>query len=131
MSNVDGRTQGIRWPVWAGLALIALTLVAVLLLAGLRFGDSHGQSLPVIGPIADFTLTNQRGARDLAAPGGLGFGTNSLPGANDYPGHEEYGGCKDVGGFKVPVQRAVFVGKVNCVGDGPHVFGGLHGGSGC
>jgi protein SCO1/2 len=61
MSNVDGRTQGIRWRVWAGLALIALTLVAVLVLAGLRFGDSHGQSLPVIGPIADFTLTNQNG----------------------------------------------------------------------
>jgi hypothetical protein len=54
---------------------------------------------------------------DLAAPGGFGFGTNSLPGANDHPGHKEYGCCKDVGGFKVTVQRAVFMGKMNCVGE--------------
>jgi hypothetical protein len=59
---------------------------------------------------------------DLAAPRGFGFGTNSLPGANDHPGHEEYGCGKDVGGFEVTVDGAVFVGKVNRVGDGHQVF---------
>jgi hypothetical protein len=29
---------------------------------------------------------------------------------------------QDVGGFKVTVDRAVFVGKVNRVGDGPQLF---------
>ena len=29
---------------------------------------------------------------------------------------------QDVGGFEVTVQRAVFVGKMNCVGDGPQEF---------
>jgi len=61
MSDVDGRTQGIRWPVWAGLALIAGTFLATLLLAGIAFRVPRGQPLPVIGPIADFALTNQNG----------------------------------------------------------------------
>jgi hypothetical protein len=43
--------------------------------------------------------------RDLAAPGGFGFGTNSLPGANDHPGHEEYGRCSK-GGRERPVPGA-------------------------
>jgi hypothetical protein len=29
---------------------------------------------------------------------------------------------QDVGGFQVTVDRAVFVGKVSCVGDGPQLF---------
>ena len=61
MSSFDGRMQGIRWPLWAGLGLMAVTLVLALVLAGLPFRNSRGQSLPVIGPVADFTLTNQNG----------------------------------------------------------------------
>ena len=38
-----------------------LTVVLVVSLAGLAMRSPPGKPLPVIGPIADFTLTNQNG----------------------------------------------------------------------
>ena len=61
MSNPERQVRGIQWPVWSGLALVVLTVVLVLALAGLKFKGAPGKPLPVIGPIADFTLTNQNG----------------------------------------------------------------------
>ena len=61
MSKPDSQVRGIPWPVWSGLGLVVLTLVAVLLIAGLKFQGAPVKPLPVIGPIADFTLTNQNG----------------------------------------------------------------------
>jgi len=62
MSNIDREVRGIPWPVWGGLALVALTLLVAFLLAGLKSPGGRGETLPVIGPIAGFTLTNQNGS---------------------------------------------------------------------
>ena len=51
----------IGWLAWGGLALVALTLLAALLLVQLRSRTAQGQPLPVYGQIADFSLTNQNG----------------------------------------------------------------------
>jgi protein SCO1/2 len=61
MSESEREARGIQWPVWSGLALVGLTVVLVVALAGLRFQNPPGKPLPVISPIADFTLTNQNG----------------------------------------------------------------------
>jgi protein SCO1 len=61
MSNPDGQVPRIQWPVWGGLALVALTLLVAFLLAQLKSRSPSGQSLPVCGQIADFGLTNQNG----------------------------------------------------------------------
>lgn len=61
MSDSEHQVRGIPWPVRVGLALVALTLMVVFLLPGLKSQDSRGQPLPVIGSIAGFTLTNQNG----------------------------------------------------------------------
>jgi len=61
MSNPDRQERRIQWPVWGGLALVVLTVLAVFVLANLKSGDSRGHPLPVIGQIAGFTLTNQNG----------------------------------------------------------------------
>jgi hypothetical protein len=37
MSNANPTTRGIRWPVWTGLALVVVTFLAVVVLAGLKF----------------------------------------------------------------------------------------------
>src|SRR5262245_49259139 len=47
------------WLVWAGLALLLATLLLAFLLAQLKLRQALGKPLPVIGQIADFTLTNQ------------------------------------------------------------------------
>ena len=51
----------IDWPVWGGLALVALTLLAAFLLVQLKSRTAPVQPLPVYGQIADFSLTNQDG----------------------------------------------------------------------
>jgi protein SCO1 len=61
MSNPDGQRRSVGWLVWGGLALVGLTMLVGLLLAGLRSEDIGGKPLPVVGPIAGFTLTNQNG----------------------------------------------------------------------
>lgn len=61
MSTANPPTRGIQWPLWIGLALIVSTLLLSFLLAGRRPSEGRGASRPVIGPIADFTLTNQNG----------------------------------------------------------------------
>jgi protein SCO1/2 len=61
MSTANLPTRGIQWPLWIGLALIVSTLLLIFLLAGRRPSGGRGASRPVIGPIADFTLTNQNG----------------------------------------------------------------------
>jgi len=61
MSEIALHARRIRWPLWIGLALAGSTLVLVLLLAQLSSNTAPDQPLPVIGQIADFTLTNQNG----------------------------------------------------------------------
>jgi protein SCO1/2 len=48
----------IEWLAWGGLAMIVATLLLAFLLAQLKF---LGKPLPVLGKVADFTLTNQAG----------------------------------------------------------------------
>ena len=61
MSDPNCQARGIQWPVWGGLALVVFTVALVLVLTGLKFQGSPGKPLPMIGPIADFALTNQNG----------------------------------------------------------------------
>jgi len=50
-----------EWTIWAGLMLVALTLLLAFLLAEARLRSSVGKPLPIIGSVADFNLTNQNG----------------------------------------------------------------------
>lgn len=50
-----------EWTIWAGLLLAALTLLLAFLLAEVRLRSSIGKPLPIIGNVADFSLTNQNG----------------------------------------------------------------------
>jgi len=61
MSDSERQVRGIQWPVWAGLALVCLTVLAVLLFAVLKLRQPPASPLPVYGQVADFTLTNQNG----------------------------------------------------------------------
>jgi protein SCO1 len=61
MSNPDRQARKVEWPVWAGLALVVLTLLLALALAALKSREAPGQPPPVYGQIAGFTLTNQNG----------------------------------------------------------------------
>ena len=47
--------------VWAGLGLTTALLLLALLLGTLKLRNALGKPLPVYGPVADFTLTNQFG----------------------------------------------------------------------
>jgi protein SCO1 len=60
MSN-SSQVRGTGWPVLIGFTLAAATLLLAVLLMQLKSRVAKGQPLPVIGPIADFTLTNQNG----------------------------------------------------------------------
>lgn len=51
----------IEWLVWAGLALIVVTLLLAVALAGLNLRRAIGTPLPVYNSVADFVLTNQNG----------------------------------------------------------------------
>jgi protein SCO1/2 len=57
--NQPARKTG--WLVWGGLALVGLTLLLAFGLVQLRSHSNAAQLLPVIGQIADFSLTNQNG----------------------------------------------------------------------
>jgi protein SCO1 len=59
MSDIERQDPGSRWPIWAGLVLVALTLLVIVVFAGLTLRRGAAQPLPVYGQIADFTLTNQ------------------------------------------------------------------------
>lgn len=61
MSDSPGQLRRMQWPILIGLALAGLTLLMAFLLAGLKSQRAVGASLPVIGPIANFALTNQNG----------------------------------------------------------------------
>ena len=61
MSNSERQVRGTGWPVLIGLTLAAATLLLALLLMQLKSHTALDHPLPVIGPIADFTLTNQNG----------------------------------------------------------------------
>jgi cytochrome oxidase Cu insertion factor (SCO1/SenC/PrrC family) len=61
MSNSDRQVRNVGWPVWAGLALVVLTLLLALTLPALKSREAPGQPLPVYGQIAGFALTNQNG----------------------------------------------------------------------
>src|SRR6516162_1947971 len=56
--NPPGRRLG--WPVFVGFGLAAAALLLAFLLAQLKLRATQ-QSMPVLGQIADFTLTNQLG----------------------------------------------------------------------
>jgi protein SCO1/2 len=53
-------TRKTIWLVWGGLLLL-VTMVTVGLLLQIRARTSAGAALPVLGQVADFTLTNQNG----------------------------------------------------------------------
>ena len=57
--NQSARKTG--WLVWGGLALFGLALGLVFAFARLKSDNDADQRLPVIGQIADFSLTNQNG----------------------------------------------------------------------
>jgi cytochrome oxidase Cu insertion factor (SCO1/SenC/PrrC family) len=61
MSNGDYQARGSGWPVFIGLTLAGLMIAIAFALANLKSQFSNAPSLPVIGPIADFGLTNQNG----------------------------------------------------------------------
>ena len=61
MNNPDNQARRPGWPIGIGLALVVLTVLAVLVFAALKSGRPSGPPLPVYGQIADFTLTNQNG----------------------------------------------------------------------
>ncbi len=56
---VRPEVRKIAWTLWAGIALLLATLLLAYLLAQVRYRRSLGPPLPVLGQIADFTLTNQ------------------------------------------------------------------------
>ena len=49
----------IEWMVWAGVALITLTLLLAVLLVVLKSRAMAAKPLPVYGTVAEFVLTNQ------------------------------------------------------------------------
>jgi protein SCO1 len=53
--------QKLEWPFWAGLALVALTLLLALLVSANKSSGTIGKPLPLYGPVTDFNLTNQSG----------------------------------------------------------------------
>jgi protein SCO1 len=61
MIEADRQAGTFGWGLWIGLALVGVTLVLILLLAGLKSVGPRNAPLPVIGPVADFVLTNQNG----------------------------------------------------------------------
>ena len=61
MSNGDYQARGSGWPVFIGLTLAGLTIAMAFALANFKSHISSAPSLSVIGPIADFSLTNQDG----------------------------------------------------------------------
>ncbi|HOX56873.1 MAG TPA: SCO family protein [Candidatus Paceibacterota bacterium] len=62
MSNPDPQARRPGWPLLAGVALVVVTVLAVVLVVGLKSRQPPGPPLPVYGTIPDFTLTNQHGA---------------------------------------------------------------------
>ena len=61
MSSGDGQRQGVGRHLWVGVGLGVATLVLAYVLAQVKSHITPKQALPVIGPVADFTLTNQNG----------------------------------------------------------------------
>ena len=49
----------VKWMFWAGLAVTALTLLAVFMVTRMR--QAQSERLPVLSQLPDFTLTNQQG----------------------------------------------------------------------
>ena len=64
---MNPRTRRTRWLLWGGLFLTLSAILLALLLAQLKLRMAVGKPLPVIGPVADFTLTNQNGRAVLLA----------------------------------------------------------------
>ena len=61
MNDSERQARATGWPVLIGLTLAAATLVLAWFLTQLKSRIDRAEALPVIGPIADFTLTNQNG----------------------------------------------------------------------
>lgn len=59
---MDDTSQKISRTIWIGIGLVIVLLAAALVLSKAKPRQSHGNAAPaVIGPVADFTLTNQSG----------------------------------------------------------------------
>ncbi len=61
MNDSERQPRATGWPILIGVTLAAATLVLTMLLLQLKSRIAKDQTLPVIGPIADFALTNQNG----------------------------------------------------------------------
>ncbi len=63
MSNVSEKRMPARppWSVWGGLALVIVTVGVIFALLRIVSVGEHAGPLPVLGQVADFTLTNQSG----------------------------------------------------------------------
>src|SRR5262245_13414902 len=60
-SSATRPARKVEWLIWAGLALIILTLLLLFLLAAVKLRANRGKQLPIYGTVTEFTLTNQYG----------------------------------------------------------------------
>ncbi len=61
MNNDKPPARRLEWTVWIGVLLTVMLLLLAYLLAQTRLRSSIGKPLPVLGNIANFSLTNQNG----------------------------------------------------------------------
>jgi protein SCO1/2 len=61
-SRMNPPVRRLPWTMAIGVLLLLLTLALAFLLAKTKSRLMYGQPLPVVGPVADFTLTNRTGA---------------------------------------------------------------------
>lgn len=64
---MDQTTQKISRTIWVGVGLLSVILATSFVLSRLEGQRRPALTLPVIGPVADFTLTNQAGQRVMLA----------------------------------------------------------------
>ena len=58
---MNGSAQRLPLTIWVGFGLVFILLGLMYLLSLVEYGRAKRQALPVLGQVADFTLTNQEG----------------------------------------------------------------------
>jgi protein SCO1 len=59
MTDMDDASERLSRTIWIGLGLTIVLVAVAFVLGRVKPSHSRSQALPVIGPVADFTLTNQ------------------------------------------------------------------------